>query len=339
MTFLILSILGVFFMNKLSVRLNPNESLPSVNVNYSWPNSSPYSLEREVTSILESGFSIIKGLSKLSSKSSKSSGYITLEFDKYTDIDNVRFEVATIIRQLYKKLPEKVSYPVISLNKPNDDISNRAFLSYNINAPENAFQIQETVKNQLEPIIGSIKNVDKTEVYGASPKEYVINYNFNTLKQLQISKQDIITALQQQFAKESLGDISYRKEYITLAINSNEELNWHMPIKKIEDRILYLDDIATIKEAEQEVQNYYRLNGKNAITLSIYADKNANTILLAKEVANKLLEIQQQLPKDYSIIETYNATEYLEIERNKIYERTAYTVAILLLFIYYKISI
>jgi multidrug efflux pump subunit AcrB len=333
MTFLILSILGVFFMNKLSVRLNPNESLPSVNVNYSWPNSSPYSLEREVTSILESGFSIIKGLSKLSSKSSKSSGYITLEFDKYTDIDNVRFEVATIIRQLYKKLPEKVSYPVISLNKPNDDISNRAFLSYNINAPENAFQIQKTVKNQLEPIIGSIKNVDKTEVYGASPKEYVINYNFNTLKQLQISKQDIITALQQQFAKESLGDISYRKEYITLAINSNEELNWHMPIKKIEDRILYLDDIATIKEAEQEVQNYYRLNGKNAITLSIYADKNANTILLAKEVDTKIKEITKLLPKRYSVIQTYNATEYLEKELTKIYERSAYTVIILLLFI------
>lgn len=333
MTFLILSMLGLFVMNKLSVRLNPSESLPSVNVNYSWPNSSPYSLEREVTSILESGFSIIKGLSKVSSKSSKSSGYITLEFDKYTDIDNVRFEVATIIRQLYKKLPEKVSYPVISLNKSNDDISNRAFLSYNINAPENAFQIQETVKNQIEPIVGSIKNVDKTQVYGATPKEYVINYNTFYLRQLSITKQEVITAIQQQFSKESLGDIRYKGEYISLAINSSDTINWHIPIKKSSDRIIYLDQVVTIKEAEQEVQSYYRLNGKNAITLSIYATKNANTILLAKEVNTRIQEITKLLPKGYSVIQTYNATEYLEKELTKIYERSAYTVIILLLFI------
>lgn len=331
--FLLLGVLGYFIIPKLSVRLNPSESLPSISVTYNWVNASPYTLEKEVTSVLEGGFSTVKGLTKLSSRSSKNNGRITLEFDKYTQIDNVRFEVATIIRQLHKKLPERVSYPTISVNKPNDDENQRAFLSYSINAPQTPFVIQETVKNQIEPNIRAIQGVDKTQVYGATPKEYIINYNFNTLKQLQISKQDIIAALQQQFAKESLGEIFYNKEHINLAVNSNQEVNWHIPIKKIEDRIIYLDDIATIKQLEQEVQSYFRVNGKNAITLSVYATKNTNTIVLAKEVANKLQEIQQQLPNDYSIIETYNATEYLETELDKIYERTTYTVAILLLFI------
>lgn len=330
---MLLGFLGFFIIPKLSVRLNPSDSLPSISVTYNWVNASPYAVEREITSVLEGGFSTVMGLTKLSSKSSKSNGRITLEFDKYTEIDNVRFEIATIIRQLYKKLPERVSYPTISVNKPNDDENQRAFLSYSINASQIPFVIQETVKNQIEPIIGALQGVDKTQVYGATAKEFVINYNFNTLKQLQISKQDIITALQQQFAKESLGDILYRKEYITLAINSNEELNWHIPIKKIKNRIVHLDGIATIKQLEQEAQSYFRVNGKNAITLSVYATKNTNTMVLAKEVANKLYEIRQQLPNDYSIIETYNATEYLEKELDKIYERTAYTVAILLLFI------
>lgn len=334
MTFIILSIIGLFVINRLSVRLNPSESLPSINVNYSWPNSSPYALEREVTSKLESGFSIIKGLTKISSKSSKSSGYITLEFDKYTDIDNTRFEVATIIRQLYKKLPEKATYPVISLNKPNDDANNRAFLSYTINAPENAFQIQETVKNQIEPIIGAIKNIDKTKVYGATPKEYVINYNSLYLKQLSISKQELSNAIQQQFSKESLGGIRYKEEYISLAINSSKKVDWHIPVKKTGDRIVYLDQIVTIKEVEQEIQSYFRLNGQNAITLSVYAIKSANTILLAKEVDASINEIIKLLPEGYSVIQTYNATEYLEEELSKIYERSGYTIIILLIFIF-----
>ena len=330
---MLLSFLGYIIIPKLSVRLNPSKSIPTISINYNWANASPYTLEREITSVLEAGFNTINGLININSKSSKGKGTITLEFDKYTNTDNVRFEIATIIRQLYKKLPEKVSYPTISVNKPDDDENQRAFLSYSITASDTPLVINETVKNHLEPVIGIIQGVDKTQVSGVSPKEYVINYNFQLLKQLSINKQEIIKVLQKYFAKESLGVIFYRKKIITLTTNTKSKLNWHIPIQKTGDRIIYLDEIATIKDVEQEAQNYFRVNGKNAITLSIYATKNANTIVLAKQVEKKIHEITQQLPKDYSIIEAYNTTEFLETELNKIYERTAYTIGVLLLFI------
>ena len=189
------------------------------------------------------------------------------------------------------------------------------------------------MKNQIEPIIGALNGVDKTKVYGAQPKEFVFTYNFDLLKQLKINKEDIVTALKKQFAKESLGETFYGKEYITLAVDSKQELEWHIPVKKVENRIIYLSDLGTIKELEQETQSYFRINGKNSITLSVYATKNANTIVLAKEVAKKIKEIQPRLANNLSIIESYNATAYLSKELNKIYERSAYTILILLLFI------
>lgn len=333
MFFLIIGFLGLFIIPKLSVRLNPSESLPSITVNYNWANASPYTLEKEVTAKLESGFAILKGVSKMSSKSSKGSGYITLAFDKYTNINNARFEVATIIRQLYKKLPEKVSYPSLRVNKPDDDEKQRAFLSYSINAPESPFLIQEKVKNSIEPQINAILGIDKVEVFGANPKEYVISYNNLLLQQLKIEREDIINVIQQQFDKNSLGEASYYNQYITLSINTSTKFQWHIPIKKIRDRVIYLDDITIIKEQEQEANSYYRVNGKNAITMSIYASKNANTIVLAKQVAKKLEEIKKNIPEEYRIVQTYNTTEYLQTELTKIYERTSYTVIILLLFI------
>jgi multidrug efflux pump subunit AcrB len=331
--FIILIFLGIFLLPKLPIRLNPNDSLPSLTVTYKWPNASPYALEREITNILEGGFSTIDGLTKINSKSSEGNGNINLEFDKNTHLDIVRFEIATIIRQLYKKLPNRVSYPTISINKPNDNGNQRAFLSYSINAPQTPFEIREAVENQIKPVIGRIEGVNKTEVFGATFKEYIINYNFNQLKQLSINKQEIIIALQQQFAKESLGAIFYKKEYITLSIKSNDKVNWHIPIKKIKNRLIYLDDITIIKEVLQETQSYYRVNGENAITLSIYANNNANTILLSKQVNRKIKELQKNFSSSYSIIQTYDATEYLETELNKIYERSSYTIIILFLFI------
>lgn len=56
--FLILSFLGYLLLPKLSVRLNPSESLPSLNVSYNWEIASAYTTEREVTNILEGGLGI-----------------------------------------------------------------------------------------------------------------------------------------------------------------------------------------------------------------------------------------------------------------------------------------
>ena len=329
--FVVITFLGGFIIPKLSVKLNPSESLPTISVSYKWTNASPYTIEKKVTSVLEGGFSLVKGVSNINSKSSKGAGYITLEFDKYTNIDIARFEVATVIRQLYSKFSDRVSYPHLSVNKPDDD--ERAFLSYSIHATQTPFEIQKTVKNVIEPQISAIEGIDKSTVFGAQPKEYVIHFNYSLLKQLTIDKQLILGAIQQYYANATLGEVSYNSQYITLAVSNTQDLGWHIPIKKIDGRILYVDDITEISEVAQEAQNYYRVNGKNAITLSIYASKNANTIVLAKQVKQRLTEIQILLPEEYEITETYNSTEYLQKELNKIYRRTIYTVIILLLFI------
>jgi len=330
--FVVFTILGFFIIPKLSVRLNPSATFPSINVDYTWANASPYTLEKEVTAILEAGFSTLKGVSSIQSKSFKEGGFITLSFDKYTNIAQSRFEVATIIRQLYKKLPDDVSYPIVSINKPDDDTMT-AFLSYSINASQTSFKIQEVVKNYIEPYIGAIQHIDKIEVFGAQPKEFVVNYNMLLLKQLKISKRDIVSVLLQNFEKLSLGEVLYHEQSIGLVIYSSDEINWHIPVKKIGERIIYLDAIARVSELEQEAKSYYRINGKNAINMSVYATKNANIIVLAKKVSEKLKELKSFLPENYSIIQTYNATEYLNDELDKIYKRTGYTVAILLLFV------
>jgi len=329
---IILTVLGGFIIPRLSVRLNPSNTLPSITVQYFWPDASPYHIEREVSTILEGGFSTIRGLKQLNSKSSKGFGTITLEFDSNINMDVVRFETATIIRHLVEELPEDVSYPVISINRPDsDEVS--AFLSYSINAQVSPYEIQKVVKTQIDPIIGAIPLVDKTEIYGAMPLEYVFDYDYDQLQSLGITKQDLIATLKRVFTKQSLGEVNYNTNFITISVQPSPEFDWHIPIKKTGDRIVYLDEITRVGKQEQEAQAYYRINGNNAITLAIYAANSANTIDLSNDIQKKLDELQSDLPAGFSVIKGYDSTEYLKIELSKIYERTLYTVIILLCFI------
>jgi multidrug efflux pump subunit AcrB len=290
-------------------------------------------MEKEVTSPLEAGFSTIRGLRAIRSRSSDGFGTITLDLDKYAKLDVARFEVAAIIRQLYPKLPDRVSYPQISINRPDEEAGAQAFVAYSIDAPVSAFEIRELVHTRIEPLISALPAVDRTAIYGATRKEYLVRYDDHQLRRLSLSREDLIAALQRQFAKTALGRVLFEHDHITLYVDAPNEVIWHIPVKKVEDRLVFLNDIASIEAVDQEVQSYYRVNGKNAVTLAVYAAKNANTISLAKKVDAEIREMQKGLPPEFTILQTYNNTQRLSAELNKIYERTAYTLAILLLFI------
>jgi len=331
--FIIFIVVGFFLAPKLSVKLESNKTLPSITVRYRWSSSSPQVLEKQVTSILEGSLYTLKGISKLNSKSSSGYGYITILFDKNIDIDTKRFEVSTIIRQVYKKLPKNVSYPTVEVNSPNK--KNNYFLNYRVNAPNTSIEIKDVLNKSISNSLYGINGVDQVKFHGADKLEYTISYNYKQLKKLNLTEDYISRKLKQQFHKESVGEILYKKKERNAVVTSQKEINWHIPITKLDDRLIYLNDITKIKKSIKEPTNYFRINGENAITISISAKENVNTILLAKNIENKINTLKKELPENYTLTKTYDATKYLKVELDKIYKRAIYTITILFIFIFF----
>src|SRR5690554_873290 len=144
-----LTIVGVFLLPKLSVKLSPTKTLPQITVQFGMQGSSPRIVETEATSKLEAMLNRIKGIRSINSSSANGSGRITIDFDKHTNIENARFEVSTIIRQTWSQLPDNVSYPTITISQA--DNRNKSFLNYTINAPLNPTEILQYVDKSIRP--------------------------------------------------------------------------------------------------------------------------------------------------------------------------------------------
>jgi multidrug efflux pump subunit AcrB len=154
------------------------------------------------------------------------------------------------------------------------------------------------------------------------------------LHQLNISVNEIKEAINKQFKQTNLSNIKDKNAFISVSLKQKSNRNtWHIPIKKVGNRIVYLTDIATVNRQEQEPNSYLRINGKNSVYISITPDKNVNTIVLSNKIADKINHLQQTLPKDFKIIKTYDDTTYVKKELQKIYKRSFYTILILLIFI------
>lgn len=124
-SFICLALVGVSLVPFLPIKLNPSRVLPGFVVRFNMPGSSAFVVEQTVTSKLESMLARIEGVKNISSVSENGWGSITVDMDKHADIDAVRFEASTIVRQTWAELPDGVSYPYIQMKSPNEKICTR----------------------------------------------------------------------------------------------------------------------------------------------------------------------------------------------------------------------
>lgn len=340
-TFVCLSLIGVVLVPLLPVKLAPSRTLPGLTVSFSMPGNSSRVIEAEVTSKLEAMMARVKGIRKVNSTSDNGSGSISLELDKHADIDVTRFEVSTIIRQTWPQLPEGVSYPQISTRR-SDDKASRPFITYTLNAPANPILIQQYAEENIKPVLGQLKGIYKVELNGAAPMEWQLEYDSDQLSRLGITLQAVQRAINRHYEKEFLGICSIEKgaegrEWIRLVRTSTEKEMEFEPgaiqLQAEDGTMVTLDKLIKVRHVEERPQSYYRINGLNSVYLYITAEETANQLNLSGEVKHLMGELQQKMPPGYEVHISYDATEYIQKELDKIYFRTGLTVLILLLFV------
>ena len=340
-TFVCLSLIGVVLVPLLPVKLAPSRTLPGLTVSFSMPGNSSRVIEAEVTSKLEAMMARVKGIRKVNSTSDNGSGSISLELDKHADIDVTRFEVSTIIRQTWPQLPEGVSYPQISTRR-SDDKASRPFITYTLNAPANPILIQQYAEENIKPVLGQLKGIYKVELNGATPMEWQLEYDSDQLSRLGITLQAVQRAINRHYEKEFLGICSIEKgaegrEWIRLVRTSTEKEMEFEPgaiqLQAEDGTMVMLDKLIKVRHVEERPQSYYRINGLNSVYLYVTAEETANQLNLSGEVKHLMGELQQKMPPGYEVHISYDATEYIQKELDKIYFRTGLTVLILLLFV------
>ena len=339
--FVCLALAGLAFLPLLPVKLSPSRTLPRLSVSFNMPGNSSRVIEMEVTSRLEAMLSRISGVKEISSTSGNGWGRITIELDKHTDVDAARFEASTIVRQTWPDLPDGVTYPTLQMSRP-DDKESRPFLTYTLNAAATPIFIQRYAENQIKPRLSTIQGIYRIQVSGATPMEWRLEYDSRQLSELGITVQDIQEAISTYYQKEFLGIANLsndpdEKHWMRLALIPQHTEEGFDPtkisVKSPQGKLLRLDQLLQVTRQEEEPQSYYRINGLNSIYLSIWAEETANQLQLAQQIKEEMGNIQQNLPAGYEIHTSYDATEYIQEELDKIYVRTGLTILILLLFV------
>ena len=178
----IFMVVGAALLPKIDVADNPRPRQgKTLTVEFYWQRASAKVIEQNVTSRIEGLISAVKGVESVSSESYFGSGKVVVELKKEADVSSTKFEISSLLKQIHKRLPEDVSYPVLTggevVNEKERSETTQLLLTYQINSSLSDEQLKEYIERKVEPVVKQVEDVRRVEVTGGVSKVIEITYN------------------------------------------------------------------------------------------------------------------------------------------------------------------
>ena len=331
---IVLMLVGAACIPLLNVEYSPRQENLSLSVGFAG-NGSARVIESEVTSVIEGALNTVDGVSSIVATSYQGGGNIDMTFKKGTNMETTRFDVSTRLRQIASKLPEGTSRPEPSGSAGGGGRNSETILRYTINADMPAIEIVRYANDHLVIPLSQIEGVESVETSGAMPFEWVLTFDPNSLRAVGLRPSNLSEAMSRYFQNSIVGT-EIKEDRLMLVRLKTRDLTGDLeriPVSKVNGRMYYMGDFATVKYQEQTPRSYNRINGLNTITLYVTALEGINTITVTDAVKQKMEELKTSLPDNYAIKLKYDASEDLNNEMQKIFFRSVISLAILLLFV------
>jgi len=346
LTLAILMVIGCALIPRIDVADKPRPTQgKTLNVWYSWNGASAKVIEQNVTSRIEGLVSAVRGVEKVKSESYFGSGRVTIELKKNANVSATKFEIASLLRQVRKQLPQGVSYPelsggeVVNENQNQRKETTQVLLSYCVNSNLSDEQLKEYIERQVEPVLRQIEEVKRVEVTGGKSKYIVITYDPFILSSYGLSAYDIENGIKAFLGKSDVvGEVQPegQEEKRTLYLSTEKfgKPLEEMPIGVVDGKNVYLGDLATYEYKDRLPGSYYRVNGLNTIYLNIHVDADVNKIALSGKLRKQISEVENSLRQGVYLTLIYDGAEEKESELHKLIWRSTLSLFILLVFVW-----
>jgi len=310
---------GLVGLSRLAVNLLPELSYPTLTVRTNYTGAAPGEIEQLITKPIEEAVGVVKGLRKISSISKAGQSDVLLEFEWQTAMDLTSLEVREKIDLI--TLPLDVEKPLILKFNPSLDPIIRLGLQSTDNSVAALTKLRTyaeyDIKRQLESLLG----VASVKLGGGLEQEYQVIIDQHKLAQLNLTSQQIINRINAENINISAGKlIDGNTQYLVRTLNQFTNINQigELVVYSENDKIIYLNDIATVVDGYKERTDITRINAGEAVELAIYKEGDANTVQVAKLVNDKLAAMQKNTLDSHKLTVVYDQSTFISNAINEV---------------------
>jgi HAE1 family hydrophobic/amphiphilic exporter-1 len=332
-----LVLLGLICLTRLPIDLLPKVSLPTLAVITRWPNVAPPEMESQITRPIEQAVASASNIYQVSSTSSQGSSVVRVQFNYGTDIGPAAIDVLQQVERARQQFPDDptLQTPLVVRFDP----SQLPILIYGVSGNMDPAKLKATLINQITPIFQSAGGVASATATGGIDRAIIVDIDPSKLQAYHLLMSDISRKIVAEnldipagIARE--GNTEYTIRSIGY-FNSPAEIA-AIPVGSANGQIISLGQIATVRDASQEPRIFTRMNGADAVAMTIVQQSNANTVETARNVKEKLAQVQRLFPNlkwGLAYDQSQFVTNSIDDVRNSAIIGGALAILILMLFL------
>ena len=298
--FITVAILGVFSLTRLSTNLFPDMGENTILVVTSYSGASAADIETNVTKPLENTLNSVSNLKHLSSTSKENISVISLEFEYGIDINEATNDVRDKLDMVTQALPDAVSLPTIFKFSMED----MPIMLMSATANESLNGLDKILDDKVATPLARVNGVGTISVSGAPKREIQVFVDPDKLAAYGITVESISSTLAYENRNTPAGTIDIGSNTYSVRVekefkSADEMLN--VIVGSYNNAPIYLKDVATVNDGEQERLQKVFSNGQQGAMLTIQKQTDANTVQVIKGIKKELSKIQKTLPSDVQL--------------------------------------
>ncbi|HEV3154295.1 MAG TPA: efflux RND transporter permease subunit [Candidatus Baltobacteraceae bacterium] len=297
-------VLGLFAFPRLPVDLLPSFTPPVVNVEITYANVAPQTMETLITRPMENAISRVSGVQQINSTSSEGDSQITAQFYYGTNIDTAAVDVQQQVQRAFSSLPNdpNLQQPQVRKFDPNQIPVIRMFVTSD-NMSER--DLGDLWTNTLSDEFSSVNGVAAVTVNESQQRAVMIQPDANKVAGYGMTLAQIVSRVQQENLNLPAGIVQVANNEYQVQTNElfqNAQQIGNIIVTTKNGAPVYLHDIATVSDSIQEQRSFQRVWTKGsptsqpAVNVNITAQPNANVVQTATGVYTKIAQVQKRYP-------------------------------------------
>jgi multidrug efflux pump len=297
----IITLAGIMTYNSLPKENFPDISTPQIFVSVVHPGTSPTDMENLIAKPIEKQLKSISGVKKVTSNSVQDFTSVTVEFNTDVEVPVAKQKVKDAVDKAKNDLPNdlKQEPSVTDIN-----FSEIPILFVNLSGDIELNKLKKYA-DDIQDRIEGLREITRVDMVGALDREIQINVDMYKMQAAQISMNDIERAVQYENMTISGGTIS--SDGIKRVLSVKGEFKKVSQLSDIvvaggSGALVYLKDIADVKDTYKEQETFARLEGQNVITLNVVKRSGYNLIEATDKIKTIVADMQKnELPSSLKI--------------------------------------
>ncbi len=297
---LLLLLVGAFSILTMPTDIFPNINIPVVTVVWQYAGLSAQELSNRIVSNSERNITTtVNDIEHIESQSLTGIAVIKIYFQPHVNIGAAIAQVTAVSQSTLRQLPAGTVPPfIIQYNASSVPVLQLGLSGQGLSEQ----QVYDIGTNLIRTRLATVEGASIPFPYGGKQRQVQVDIDIHALQARGLSAADVVNAVSAQniiapSGTMKIGGLEYAVETNSAPTVVNDLNN--LPIRSINGTVVYIRDVAHVRDGFPPQTNMVRVDGQRATLLSIMKTGSSSTLDIIAGIHEKLPVILKQLRVQY----------------------------------------